>query len=246
MIAASARLLGRRAELLRRRRAAEYRVQPRAAHRRSRAPAGVRVGRVRRASRTASAVDRRPDARDRVDRRDVDVRAVRLLPPGGADRRRIPRRRADRSVRQPQHDGDRRLRIAEGSAARAPEGRARSRSTPGRSSSSCGRRGARSSSGSTSARRRDTAATPSTTPHADGRGSGPTNVVTDLGTYGFDDATGEMTLRTMHPGVTLDDVRANTGWEPRVADDLGETPSPSDEELRLIREELDPGGVYTK
>ena len=35
------------------------------------------------------------------------------------------------------------------------------------------------------------------------------------------------------------------GWEPKIAADLGETPAPSDEELRLIREELDPGGVYT-
>jgi glutaconate CoA-transferase subunit B len=77
-------------------------------------------------------------------------------------------------------------------------------------------------------------------------GSGPTNVVTDLGTYVFDEATGEMTLQTLHPGVTLDDVRANMGWEPRVAPDLAETPPPSPQELRLIREELDPGGVYTK
>jgi glutaconate CoA-transferase subunit B len=77
-------------------------------------------------------------------------------------------------------------------------------------------------------------------------GSGPTNVVTDLGTYEFDGATGEMTLATLHPGVTLEDVRANMGWEPRVAPGLGETPPPSPEELRLIREELDPGGAYTK
>jgi glutaconate CoA-transferase subunit B len=77
-------------------------------------------------------------------------------------------------------------------------------------------------------------------------GSGPTSVVTDLGTYTFDAATGEMTLVTVHPGVTLDDVRANMGWEPRVADELGETPPPTPEELRLIREELDPLGVYTK
>jgi len=77
-------------------------------------------------------------------------------------------------------------------------------------------------------------------------GSGPTSVVTDLGTYGFDETTGEMTLRTTHPGVTLEDVRANMGWEPRVADDLGETPAPTAEELRLIREELDPQGIYTK
>jgi glutaconate CoA-transferase subunit B len=77
-------------------------------------------------------------------------------------------------------------------------------------------------------------------------GSGPTDVVTDLATYGFDEGSGEMLLRTLHPGVTLDDVRANMGWEPRIADDLDETPAPTDEELRLIREELDPGGVYTK
>ena len=70
--------------------------------------------------------------------------------------------------------------------------------------------------------------------------------MTDLATYTFDEVTGEMTLRTLHPGVTLDDVRANMGWEPKVGEDLGGTPAPTDEELRLIREELDPGGVYTK
>jgi glutaconate CoA-transferase subunit B len=77
-------------------------------------------------------------------------------------------------------------------------------------------------------------------------GSGPTAVVTDLGTFGFDEVTGEMTLRTLHPGVSLDDVRVNMGWDPKVAVDLGETPPPTDEELRLVREELDPSGVYTK
>jgi acyl CoA:acetate/3-ketoacid CoA transferase beta subunit len=77
-------------------------------------------------------------------------------------------------------------------------------------------------------------------------GSGPTSVVTDLGTYGFDDETGEMTLQTLHPGVTIEDVREHTGWEPKVAVDVGETPAPTAEELRLIREELDPAGVYTK
>ncbi|HJR97498.1 MAG TPA: CoA-transferase [Actinomycetota bacterium] len=77
-------------------------------------------------------------------------------------------------------------------------------------------------------------------------GSGPTNVVTDLATYGFDAGTGEMLLRTLHPGVSVDDVRSNMGWEPNISDDLDETPAPTDVELRLIREELDPGGVYTK
>jgi len=77
-------------------------------------------------------------------------------------------------------------------------------------------------------------------------GSGPTSVVTDLGTYAFDEETGEMTLETVHPGVLLDDVRAAMGWELRVAADLGETPPPTELELRLIREELDPTGAHTR
>jgi glutaconate CoA-transferase subunit B len=36
------------------------------------------------------------------------------------------------------------------------------------------------------------------------------------------------------------------GWDPKVAVDLGETPAPTVDELRLIREELDPEGAYTK
>jgi glutaconate CoA-transferase subunit B len=69
--------------------------------------------------------------------------------------------------------------------------------------------------------------------------------VTDLGTYGFDEESGEMTLLTLHPGATMEQVRASTGWEMRRSDDLGETPPPTDDELRLIRTELDPQGVYT-
>ncbi len=87
--------------------------------------------------------------------------------------------------------------------------------------------------------------------HLEGRrpegwiGAGPTVVVTNLGVYGFDD-TGEMELRSLHPGVTLEQVRAETGWELRVSGDLRETPPPTEEELRLIREELDPEGASTR
>jgi glutaconate CoA-transferase subunit B len=77
-------------------------------------------------------------------------------------------------------------------------------------------------------------------------GNGPTAVVTDLGTYTFDEDSGQMTLRTLHPGVSLDDVRASMGWDPMIADDVSDTPPPSADELRLIRQELDPAGVYTK
>jgi glutaconate CoA-transferase, subunit B len=69
-------------------------------------------------------------------------------------------------------------------------------------------------------------------------------VVTDLGVYHPDDD-GELRLDALHPGVTLEQVRGAMAWEPRVAAELAQTPPPSEDELRLIREELDPAGVYT-
>jgi glutaconate CoA-transferase subunit B len=76
-------------------------------------------------------------------------------------------------------------------------------------------------------------------------GSGPSVVVTDLGIYEPDD-TGELTLVSLHPGGTVEDVRENMGWDPKVDAALVDTPPPTEEELRLIREELDPDGIYTK
>lgn len=76
-------------------------------------------------------------------------------------------------------------------------------------------------------------------------GSGPSVVVTDLGVYHFD-AAGEMELAALHPGASLDQVRAAMAWEPKIAPELATTPAPTVEELRLIREELDPAGVYTR
>ncbi len=56
--------------------------------------------------------------------------------------------------------------------------------------------------------------------------------------------TGEMMLVERHPKVTLEDICENLGWEVRVAPDLVETKPPTPEELRIIREELDPDHVY--
>jgi glutaconate CoA-transferase subunit B len=78
------------------------------------------------------------------------------------------------------------------------------------------------------------------------QGSGPSVVVTNLAVYRFGDETGEMEVSTLHPGVTLEQARENASWPLRAADDLGETPPPTAEELRLIREELDPAGTYTR
>lgn len=74
-------------------------------------------------------------------------------------------------------------------------------------------------------------------------GSGPSTVVTDLAIYGFD-SDGEMELRSLHPGATLDEVRSTIGWEIKIPANVTATPPPTAEELRLIREELDPTGAY--
>jgi len=76
-------------------------------------------------------------------------------------------------------------------------------------------------------------------------GRGPSLVVTDLGIWHFDDS-GEMRLDSLHPGATLEEVRATIGWKPRISGRLEATPAPTAAELRLIREELDPEGVYTR
>jgi glutaconate CoA-transferase subunit B len=48
----------------------------------------------------------------------------------------------------------------------------------------------------------------------------------------------------LHPEVTLEDVLANTGFPLQVPDKPQATPLPTPEELRLLREEIDPKGVY--
>ncbi len=75
-------------------------------------------------------------------------------------------------------------------------------------------------------------------------GTGPSVVVTDLGVYHFDED-GEMRLDALHPGVAVEDVREQMVWQPRVSTTLTKTAPPSAEELRLIREVLDPESVYT-
>ena len=77
------------------------------------------------------------------------------------------------------------------------------------------------------------------------RGAGPQGVVTDLGIL-EPNANGELTLIALHPGKTIAQVKANTGWDLKVADELRTTPPPTAEELRILREELDPDQIYLK
>jgi acyl CoA:acetate/3-ketoacid CoA transferase beta subunit len=68
-------------------------------------------------------------------------------------------------------------------------------------------------------------------------------VVTNLAVLDFEARSGAMRLRSVHPGVTVDDVRSATGFELDVPAHVPETRVPDPEELRLIRDVLDAGGA---
>ncbi len=77
------------------------------------------------------------------------------------------------------------------------------------------------------------------------RGGGPQAVVTDIGILEPDE-NGELVLTALHPGKTAEDAKANTGWELKASASLRLTEAPTAEELRILREELDPQGIYIK
>jgi glutaconate CoA-transferase subunit B len=69
-------------------------------------------------------------------------------------------------------------------------------------------------------------------------------VVTDLGIFGFEERSKQMELQALHPGVTADEVQANTGFELLLAADLAITERPTQDELAALRH-LDPERLYT-
>ena len=73
---------------------------------------------------------------------------------------------------------------------------------------------------------------------------GPSAVITTKAVLRFGE-NGEAYLSSVHPGISVDEVVANTGWELRVAEKISETPSPSAAELKAIRE-YDREGFWTK
>jgi glutaconate CoA-transferase subunit B len=77
------------------------------------------------------------------------------------------------------------------------------------------------------------------------QGGGPYAVITNLCTFKFDDATGEMTVVALHEGVTIEQVQENTPWPVKVADKLENTPPPSKEEVDALRA-LDPQKIYLR
>ena len=77
-------------------------------------------------------------------------------------------------------------------------------------------------------------------------GTGPHRVITELAVLGFHPDTKRMMVRSLHPGTTLDQVRHATGFKLDAADSLGMTREPTGEELRILRDEVDPLGYVLR
>ena len=72
------------------------------------------------------------------------------------------------------------------------------------------------------------------------------HVITDLALMSIDKSVGRLRVEKLMPGVSLEQVMDNTGFEPSVASPLATVAKPNDDELRILREEVDPQGVYVK
>ena len=77
-------------------------------------------------------------------------------------------------------------------------------------------------------------------------GAGPVKVITDQGVLEADAATGEMALAALYPAVTADDVQAGVGWPLARRARLEAVMPPTETELRVLREVLDPRKLYLK
>jgi glutaconate CoA-transferase subunit B len=71
-------------------------------------------------------------------------------------------------------------------------------------------------------------------------GTGPYRVITDLAVLGYHEKTRRMQVLSLHPGVTLEQVRQATSFELGVQEPLAQTAPPTQQELHILREEVDP------
>jgi len=73
---------------------------------------------------------------------------------------------------------------------------------------------------------------------------GPAAVITTLCILRFDHDSREKILTSVHPGITVEEVQAHTGWPLRVAGEVDRTPVPTAAELKMLRS-FDPHGYWT-
>jgi len=74
-------------------------------------------------------------------------------------------------------------------------------------------------------------------------GSGPQCVITNLAYLTFDDETKRMKVGTIHPGITLEEIRKSTGFELLVPEGVRETIPPTEQEIDILRNKVDPLGI---
>jgi glutaconate CoA-transferase, subunit B len=75
-------------------------------------------------------------------------------------------------------------------------------------------------------------------------GGGPSRVITSMGIFSFDPDSYEMTLTSNHPGVSVEEIKNETGWPLKISPNVCETPAPTKDELAAVRK-YDPNGVWT-
>jgi len=75
-------------------------------------------------------------------------------------------------------------------------------------------------------------------------GGGPMRVISSMGIFSFEPESREMILASNHPGVSVEEIKKETGWPLRIARDIYETPAPSKDELEAVRK-YDPKRVWT-
>lgn len=76
------------------------------------------------------------------------------------------------------------------------------------------------------------------------RGGGPARLISDLAVLGFEPTSKRMQLEGLHPGVSLEEVKEQTGFELLIPSEIPETVPPTAEQIRLLRERIDPWGEY--
>ena len=74
-------------------------------------------------------------------------------------------------------------------------------------------------------------------------GAGPQCVVSDLAYFDFEEESKRMRLSSIHPGVSLEEVKESTGFDLVIPDNVKETKPPTETELTLLREKVDPLGI---
>jgi glutaconate CoA-transferase subunit B len=88
--------------------------------------------------------------------------------------------------------------------------------------------------------------TPGARQKAGMQGKGPYRLITTKGIFDFEEKTKRMRILHTFPGETIESIQAATGFELLVAPDVTQFAAPTVEEVRLIREAVDPGGVFVK